>query len=183
MNELLAKIFAVMSHRLIAAWSTIPDTKVWLQSAGLLLLLTLISLPIGFRSGFFRASLLQASWVTIVGIAMTAFLMPAIAEELFFRVLLLPHPTENPTSETQWVWGCVSLILFLVYHPLNGLSFFPTGLKTFREPIFLLLAALLGVVCAIAYLQSGSLWPPVVIHWLVVVVWLLLLGGYKQLYP
>jgi len=29
-----------------------------------------------------------------------------------------------------------------------------------------LLAALLGVVCEIAYLKTGSLWSPAAIHWL-----------------
>jgi predicted Abi (CAAX) family protease len=72
--------------------------------------------------------------------------------------------------------------MFIVYHPLNALSFFPKGLKTFFNWVFLVLAALLGIICSIAYLQSGSLWTPVVIHWLAVVIWLLLLGGYGKLY-
>ncbi|WP_293204846.1 MULTISPECIES: hypothetical protein [unclassified Microcoleus] len=48
--------------------------------------------------------------------------------------------------------------------------------------MFLLLAAVLGVACSIAYLLIGSIWPAVVIHWLGVTVWLLLLGGYRRLY-
>ncbi len=43
-------------------------------------------------------------------------------------------------------------------------------------------ARLLILFTLIAYLQSGSLWTPVVIHWLAVVVWLLFLGGYRKLY-
>jgi predicted Abi (CAAX) family protease len=43
-----------------------------------------------------------------------------------------------------------------------------------------LLAALLGVVCEIAYLKTGSLWSPAAIHWLVVAVWLTVLGGYRK---
>jgi predicted Abi (CAAX) family protease len=81
-----------------------------------------------------------------------------------------------------WFWGCLSLFLFVVYHPLNALSFFSRGIETFFNRIFLTLAALLGMLCSLTYLQSGSLWTPVVIHWLVVVVWLLLLGGYRKLY-
>jgi len=73
-------------------------------------------------------------------------------------------------------------VMFVVYHPLNALSFFSQGLETFFNSAFLLLATLLGITCSIAYLQSGSLWTPVVIHWLAVVVWLLFLGGYRKLY-
>lgn len=66
-------------------------------------------------------------------------------------------------------------------HPLN---IFAAGHDTiFRTPVFLLSAALLGVACTVAYLHTGSLWVPVVIHWIIVAVWLVLLGGYKKLYP
>ncbi|MFB2837851.1 type II CAAX prenyl endopeptidase Rce1 family protein [Floridanema evergladense] len=86
------------------------------------------------------------------------------------------------TTATVWFWGSLSLVLFIIYHPMNAVTFFPAGRKTFFNPIFLLLAAVLGIVCSVVYLQSGSLWLPVIIHWLVVVVWLVFLGGYKQLH-
>ena len=108
--------------------------------------------------------------------------MPALIEELVFRVLLLPRTTENLPIGLVWFWVGISLVLFIVYHPLNAISFFPSGRDTFFNLIFLTLAGLLGFVCSLAYLQSGSLWTPVFIHWLVVAVWLLLLGGYGKLY-
>jgi predicted Abi (CAAX) family protease len=76
----------------------------------------------------------------------------------------------------------LSLVLFVVYHPLNALTFYPVGRSTFMNPVFLLLAAVLGVACSIAYLLFGSIWPAVAIHWLAVTAWLLLLGGYRRLY-
>jgi predicted Abi (CAAX) family protease len=42
-------------------------------------------------------------------------------------------------------------------------------------------ALLLGLICTIAYWQSGSWWVPVAMHWLVVFVWLMFFGGYGQL--
>jgi predicted Abi (CAAX) family protease len=175
-------IIMVIVHRLSAAISTVPNTEAWLYACFLSLLLTIIALPIGFRWGFLQIEVLRASWQTIAGVIATAFLMPAVTEELFFRVLLLPRSTENVSVLGLWFWGGVSLAMFIVYHPLNALSFFPKGLKTFFNWVFLVLAALLGIICSIAYLQSGSLWTPVVIHWLAVVIWLLLLGGYGKLY-
>jgi predicted Abi (CAAX) family protease len=41
------------------------------------------------------------------------------------------------------------------------------------DPRFLVQVTLLGLACSLAYLVSGSIWPPVLIHWLTVVVWLL----------
>ncbi|MEP0754232.1 CPBP family glutamic-type intramembrane protease [Trichocoleus sp. Lan] len=166
--------------RLITAASTTPDAKAWLYSAALVLIYTLISLPIGFKFGFLKLDV-ETSWEMIIGVMARCLLSPAISEELFFRILLLPHPTEKATPTTLWLWGGISLAMFIIYHPLNAVTFYPDGLRTFFNPVFLFLAALLGVICTLAYFQSGSLWMPVAIHWLIVVVWLLLLGGYKTL--
>ena len=74
------------------------------------------------------------------------------------------------------------MLVFAIYHPLNALTFFPTGRKIFVRPIFLSLAALLGIICVIVYWQSGSLWLSVILHWIVVAAWLAFLGGYNSLY-
>jgi predicted Abi (CAAX) family protease len=171
-----------IAHRSSAAVSTLPTPEAWLYAAVLLLIFTIIALPIGFQWGFLQIEVLKASWQTILGIITTCLFMPAVIEELFFRVLLLPRTTENVSPSVLWLWGCIGLVIFILYHPLNAVSFFPRGIQTFFNSIFLVLAALLGVVCSLAYLQSGSLWTPVAIHWLVVVVWLLFLGGYRKLY-
>jgi predicted Abi (CAAX) family protease len=172
---------ALLVHRVSIAFSTMPDRTDWLVAAMLVVTYSAIGLPIGFWSGFLKIDL-QTSWRTILGVTVGCLLSPGITEELFFRVLMLPHKQENASALMLWFWGGVSLVLFVVYHPLNGLTFYPVGRETFLNPVFLLLAALLGAMCAIAYLQSGSLWPPVAIHWLGVTVWLLILGGYRRLY-
>jgi predicted Abi (CAAX) family protease len=101
---------------------------------------------------------------------------------MFFRVLLLPQPG-NVSLITQLLCGGISLAAFIVYHPLQGLTIYPAAMETFSNPVFLFLAGLLGIICTISYFQSGSLWSAVVIHWIVVIVWLLLLGGYEKLNP
>jgi predicted Abi (CAAX) family protease len=175
-------VIQVIIQRLSAAITTVPDTQGWLYGMGLLFLFTIIALPIGFRWEFLQFEALRATWNDILGIVITSLWMPALIEELVFRVLLLPRTTENLPIGLVWFWVGISLVLFIVYHPLNAISFFPSGRDTFFNLIFLTLAGLLGFVCSLAYLQSGSLWTPVFIHWLVVAVWLLLLGGYGKLY-
>ena len=182
MNPLLQEAIMVIVQRLSTAILTLPNSEAWLYAAGLLLLFTIIALPIGFRWRFLQIEVLSTPWQTVIGIIIISFVTPAVTEELFFRVLLLPRPTEHLSVSRLWLWGCISLAMFVVYHPLNALSFFRRGLETFFNVVFLVLAALLGIVCSLAYRQSGSLWTAVVIHWLVVVVWLLFLGGYKKLY-
>lgn len=171
-----------LTWRVHTAFFTFPTIQGWLTVTVFLLILTLFSLPIGLWCNFLKFERLKASNEIIFSIVAGSLLTPAISEELFFRVLLIPHSQENVTTTTIWVWGSISLVLFIFYHPLNAVTFFPSARKTFFNPIFLLLATVLGIVCSVVYVQSGSLWSPVIIHWLVVVVWLAFLGGYKQLH-
>ncbi|MFB2982883.1 type II CAAX prenyl endopeptidase Rce1 family protein [Microseira sp. BLCC-F43] len=167
-------------YRCLTAISTLPSAQACLSGGLPLLLLTLISLPVGFYFNFLQLDILKAAKKTVASVV-AGSLLTALGEELFFRVLFLPHPSESATLAVGWFWGGVSLGIFIIYHPLNALSFYPPGRHLFFNPIFLLLAGFLGVACTLAYLQSGSFWLPVAIHWLTLLVWLLLLGGYGKL--
>ncbi len=177
----MTNYLALLAHRVIVAVSTIPDRTDWLITVLVVVAYSAIALPIGFWSGFLKVDP-QTRRRTIIGVTVGCLFSPGISEEIWFRVLILPHKQENASGLTLGFWVSLSLALFIVYHPLNGLTFYPVGRSTFLNPVFLLLAALLGVACSIAYLQSGSVWPAVLIHWLAVTVWLLLLGGYRRLY-
>jgi predicted Abi (CAAX) family protease len=170
-------------YRLIAAFSTLPNIQAWLITLVILLLFTAIALPIGFYSHFLKFEFLPNSPVKIITIITGCLFIPAILEELIFRVLLLPNFTENPTTIQQFLWGFASVVAFIIYHPLEGLTVYPPGRQTSLNSVFLLLVGLLGIVCNIAYYQSGSIWTCVFIHWVIVVAWLLFLGGYAQLTP
>jgi predicted Abi (CAAX) family protease len=102
-------------------------------------------------------------------------LLPAIAEELVFRVLLLPSALEGVPLLAMSPWIALSVGLFVAWHgiwiqrqsgPRRGMP--PTA------PAVLVRLTLLGTACALAYGLSGSLWPPVWIHWLA------LLGGHLR---
>ena len=66
-------------------------------------------------------------------------------------------------------------------HPLNGIFVRHDAFAVFTHPLFLLFAALLGLVCTISYQISGSLWPPMLMHWITVLVWTMFLGGKRLL--
>ncbi|WP_179228670.1 CPBP family glutamic-type intramembrane protease [Leptolyngbya ohadii] len=165
--------------RVVKSITTVPDRSSWLWALGLLLLYGLIYLPIGFSTGFLTLQVERSIWTTI-GVLARAFIMPGITKELFFRAILIPHRSEavrpgNYPDREIWIWSGISLISFILYHPLN--PFAPTF---FSDPIFLLGAGLLGIACTLSYWQSGSLWTAVVIHWLAVAVWLLVFGGLSR---
>ncbi|NES84982.1 MAG: CPBP family intramembrane metalloprotease [Moorea sp. SIO2B7] len=148
----------------------------------LLSIYAVIVLPIGFISHFLTFEVVDFTWFIIFRCVGITLIAPALLEELFYRVIILPHKLENSSNKAKLIWGSISLGAYILSHPLNAFTFFPAGLPTFIDPIFLLATALLGIICMTIYWQSESLWSSVIIHWLIVVVWLLFLGGYGRLH-
>ena len=167
----------VMLQRLLAriqaALFTLPKRRDWLFTLGMVVLFALVYLPIGFGTGFVQIKP-QTAWGTIAAVIFRAFWMPGLSEEFLFRVLPIPHPTEQMRRSRLLFWVVLSWVCFLLYHLLPWTPLF------FREPAFLIGAGLLGIACTVSYLQSGSFWTAVGIHWAIVVGWLLLGGGLER---
>ncbi len=176
----LSNLILIVGDRLWWGCTTLPTLTDWLTGIVLILVYALIALPLGFWFKFLQFDN-QFTSPSAIKIITTSLISPAILEELFFRVILLPHLAENLAIKNILIWSIISLSLFVIYHPLNAIIFFSSERKTFFNPIFLWLAAGLGIICTISYLQSGSIYVAVIIHWLAVIIWLLYLGGIKQL--
>ena len=145
-----------------------------------------LALELGRRSSFLPEVWNRHNWrfrpvAPLLGQAGWLFLMPALVEELVFRVALLPHPLEGPGPAASLGWGALSVGLFVLYHPLAGISWYPQARQVFHDRRFLLQCTLLGVACVLTYNLTGSLWAPVLIHWLAVTLWLWPLGGRRLL--
>ncbi|MDM7953961.1 MAG: CPBP family glutamic-type intramembrane protease [Cyanobium sp. CZS 25K] len=146
-------------------------------SALLLGVYAAVALPLGRASGFLPAQRPRVRHLALLRQALALLLMPSLFEEVLFRAALLPHPLEGVNGWSNAAWGALSVGLFVAWHPVAGRLWYPQGRRLFDDGRFLLLTSLLGVTCVIAYQATGSIWSPVLIHWLVVVVWLELLGG------
>jgi predicted Abi (CAAX) family protease len=171
---------SILLNRVLASLK-IPTQQDWLVLGITLLVYTIIALPIGLKSGFLQLQIWSANYTDKSLLILRCLFLPAISEELFFRVLLLPHPIEITNWLTWTMWALLSLILFIISHPINASTFFKQANKTFFNRIFLCLAALLGIACTIAYVLTGSLFVIVMIHWIVVVVWLMAFAGMTKL--
>lgn len=101
-------------------------------------------------------------------IALVAFAIPALGEELVFRGVLQPA---RMTGARALALSAASLAAFIVWHPLQVWLGFPTAQPVFLQPPFLATAGLLGLVCTVLVHRSGSVWTAVFVHWLVVVAW------------
>jgi predicted Abi (CAAX) family protease len=177
----------LLSTLVIRVWAgmvTFPTRSEWLLVLALLCGYAVVALAIGFRSGFLKidyADTLDRQLDFNIRSLIQLFFMPALVEEIGFRLLLIPHPIETALDLDIYLWSSISLSLFIIYHPLNALTFYKLGDPTFMDWRFLLLAGLLGGVCTIAYLITGSIWASVLIHWFVVSSWLKWFGGDRHL--
>jgi predicted Abi (CAAX) family protease len=177
-NELISLI----KSRLTNSFLTLPTIDDWIWTAILLVIFLLIVIPLGFKLKLLKVEIPKVSWRVIFRLILITLFLPATAEEVFFRVLLLPHKTEQASLAYQWISGSISLILFIIYHPLNATLFIRNARMTFSSFTFLTSAAILAIVCTIAYLKSGSVYPSITLHWIFVLGWLLRLGGYRRLH-
>ncbi len=174
--------------RLAAGGLRIPSGADWLITLAGFGIYGGIALGIGLKAGFlnwdplkFQALRSQLGSIGILRVLGTTALAPAWLEEIGFRVLLVPHPSEWISSDVRLLWVGFSLVLFGIYHPLLAYTVYPRGKPTFVNPWFLGLAMGLGTVCTGVYLLTGSVWTVASLHWGVVVAWLLGLGGRERL--
>ncbi len=163
------------------ALTTLPSAVACRRCVLLYALFLVVALPVGFASGLLRPSLPPLTAGAALVVAATIAFYPALTEELVFRALLLPRRVDRISRGRLAVTVTVALSLYVIAHPLNAKFFWPAVLGVFSNPFYLALAALLGLTCSGAYLISGSIWPPVAIHWLTVTLWILLLGGQSLL--
>jgi predicted Abi (CAAX) family protease len=137
------------------------------------------AMVIGFWSDLFAVGLLDSSFIYVLPVCL--FVFPSLLEEAFFRGVLIPIAAgEKPLPQVLF-YILLSTACFVLWHPLNALTINPTAVSFFLNPFFLLIVALLGVTCSVAYIYSRSIWLPVIVHWATVVVWVIFLGGRNKI--
>lgn len=169
-------LLSLLARRIIPAFRSWPTPPQWRDTALLAAAYALVGIPLGLLTGRLTLEWSSAPLGQILAFVLIAILAPSLVEELCFRVALIPRNSEPVSQAGRGVWAGASLVLFVAWHPLNAWLLNPWARPIFFDPIFLVLAALLGLTCTLAYLRTGSIWPPVMIHWLTVIVWKLCLG-------
>lgn len=160
--------------RLMPGLKTPPSQHI-LLTTGLFLGFAVIASVIGFSQGLLSVNPLASSMIVIL--PLTLFVFPSLLEEIVFRGLLIPNNTRALGRRSIIYRSLLSSIMFVVWHPLNALTINPGAKFFFLDPYFLLIVFFLGMTCSLGYIYSRSLWVPVIMHWLTVLIWVLLLGG------
>jgi len=140
----------------------LPGPADWGQSLLLFAIFALMAVYLGQHEPLFKLSVTE-DWGHLFALAAAAIIVPALAEELVFRVLL--------AGRTGLLRAGIALAAFVLWHPLQVWLGLPMAQPMFLELAFLAIVALLGAVCTISWRRSGSVWPAVLIHWLSVVAW------------
>lgn len=109
----------------------------------------------------------------LLRLAFVALILPALGEELLFRVLLLPPP-DAAVPRGRLV---LAISLFVVWHPPQALIYGPHWAVVVLNPFFLAAVAVLGTALSRLYLATGSIWPPVLLHWATIVGWKAFFGA------
>jgi predicted Abi (CAAX) family protease len=161
-------------YNLIGGLRTPPSRGIAV-SAVCFVVYVLLVIPIGLGSGVIRPALADPE--SFLYMPFTLMVCPALLEEVFFRGLLIPRNTGDGGTPRIVFFCLLSAALFTVWHLLNALTINPGARDFFLDPWFLLMAFLLGLSCSLGYIHTRSLWTPMLMHWLTVLVWVLFLGG------
>jgi predicted Abi (CAAX) family protease len=163
-------------------FTTWPDARTWLRCGALLAAFFVVTGVVALTSDLFRFQPSRSmSGPALLLTALILFVRPSLIEEVLFRGILLPHPTQNVSQRRRILWAAASLAAFVLAHPVTASLFLHKMKDVFTNPLFLCVVLVLGLATTLAYLLSGSLWPAVFIHWVALLVWLLLFGGDRLL--
>jgi len=116
----------------------------------------------------------------------SAFFFPSLAEEFFWRgILIAPHPSVIIAS-TEGIFSSPMLLrraglvlgIHVLVHPLAGYTCWPRGRKMFCDWRFLVPATIVLGGATLSYLVSGgSVWAAALTHGLPVALWRDFFGG------
>jgi uncharacterized protein len=149
----------------LASLRRLPDLRAALEALGLFIVVLLAG-AWAANDGVLTLNPLDRGQLQTLWL--TAFLMPALLEELVFRSWIRRGAALSAVA---------SFLAFVLWHPVQVWLNLPSARPVFADPGFLMVVATLGFACTLTRVRSGSIWPGVVIHWGAVVAWLALFGG------
>lgn len=158
-----------------------PTALEWLAGLVGLALYGAWAIPFGRHHGFLVLQNGIDSPIAFVLDLVRLFCLPALGEEIIFRVLLLPYPLEGIPTWQWLLWAIASLGLFILYPLALGKTVYKAANHTLSDRRFLILMTGLGILLTVTYGIIASLWLITFIHWAVVAIWIYAFGGKARL--
>lgn len=132
------------------------------QSLVITALFLVVSGYVGLWSGLFKVAW-AVEWPSFAIVAAVTFVVPSLAEELVFRAGL--------AGRTGSIRAAAALVAFILWHPAQVWLGLPMAQDVFLDGRFLMITGALGATCTLLYRLTRSIWPAVILHWLVVLAW------------
>tara|TARA_R110001599_G_scaffold107870_2_gene270716 strand:- start:17269 stop:17775 length:507 start_codon:yes stop_codon:yes gene_type:complete len=149
-----------------------PAAGRWKAAFGIALPTATIIATCGFLGGWLRLDPVNDIQSALIAAVILLF-VPALVEELVFRGVLLSWLATFSQRWGSWL----SAFLFMLWHPVQALTFGPPWSAIFLQPSFLFATFILGIILTHIRIVSQSLWPVIAIHWILVLLWKLFFGG------
>ena len=165
----------IYRHRLLTSPRTLPSPRGWVFCLAVFAATLALMMVIGFVTGLYR---LQPTEPGLALRMLVVFFIPALGEEIPFRGVLTPGPNDSARPRLEIA---LSTSLYTLWHVFEAVTFLPAAAPIFLRPDFLLCCAVLGLGCAVMKRRTGSIWPAVILHWALVVIWQTWLGGVSAL--
>lgn len=159
-------------RRVVRALRTLPDRHGWGRSAMIGIVGIALVFTLALAGGLLELNPIRDP-TRVISVAALLFFVPALGEEMIFRAALIPRASQRRALR----WVALSVVLFILWHPLQVVTIGPPWSAVFLDPWFLAATGVLGLTVATQFLETGSVWPCVITHWIVVAGWKLLLGG------
>jgi len=156
-------------HRLRSALLTWPRAGEWGVCLVVCLVTTVAIVAVAVIFGLIQWQPRLNAWPAHLSV----FVVPALTEELVFRGVLVPGREEGRDA-VRWI--AFGTLAFVLWHVVEATIILP-GAQLFLHPAFLVCAGLLGLACAITRYRTGSLWPAVLFHGLIVFAWQVFFSG------
>jgi predicted Abi (CAAX) family protease len=173
----MSPAFKDATGRIFRSIAVCPNNSGWRYCLVAFVIYVALALPLGLATGALRFESSNDTFGRLLTFSLVAVFVPCLSEELFFRALLLPDPRLPSSTNYKIARATIALLLFVLWHPINGLFLKTAARQTFLDPGFLMLTALLGSCCTTMYLRTASIWPSTLVHWVTVVCWKAFLGG------
>ena len=162
-----------LRRRLWSSLTTWPDAAGWRYSAGVGAAALAAIGALGLATGLYAPHPANLAGMPLR--LLTVLLAPAIGEELVFRGLLVPGRAETARPGVALT---LAVFIFVMWHIVEAETFLSRAAPMFERPDFLVCAAILGGGAGLVRWHTGSLWPAVALHWLMVTLWQTWLGGF-----
>lgn len=162
MRALLARPFRALA--------TTPDRRAWAETGIAIAGLVILFGPIGFATGLLRFD--PKPWPEALMVVMIALPIPALTEEFVFRGWL---PSQREAVRPPTMAILLTTLAYSAWHVVQARLF--SGAEVFLRVDFLLITVALGLACGVLRYRSGSLWPPILLHWTAPAAWLSMFGG------